>query len=350
MITESTQSSFDDHDFELRIEELLRRRAEEVDLSGLPSSSRPTRKVSVPTRIQYLAACAALTLVVSSAFFLQFGRSSDETPNSDAADAIDNELPGPTPVDETEPVEDGSTIETVDVRGITINAKVADQLDALLTAAEAEGLELSGQGYRSSAEQVELRKRNCGTSNYDIYEKPAEECSPPTAIPGTSLHEQGLAVDFTVDNKVILSRTDPAYEWLSVNAPSYGMEGQEGEPWHWEFVDYDDVDAAEVGDGSPPAEQVPDPPEPLPPIEDIPGARERLALIAEEDLRTINGMTVHVDIAEQLQAMVDDAKEDGIELNGHGYRSPETQEIGSRPRSTTVPHFPATGAVFLMVR
>lgn len=50
-------------------------------------------------------------------------------------------------------------------------------------------------GYRPTSEQVWLRKQNCGTSDYDIYRKPAALCHPATAIPGTSKHEQGRAID-----------------------------------------------------------------------------------------------------------------------------------------------------------
>lgn len=49
--------------------------------------------------------------------------------------------------------------------------------------------------YRPADEQIYLRKQNCGTSQYDIYKKPAMQCRPPTAIPGTSQHERGKAID-----------------------------------------------------------------------------------------------------------------------------------------------------------
>ena len=50
--------------------------------------------------------------------------------------------------------------------------------------------------YRDPQRQIELRQQNCGSSHYAIYEAPSSACSPPTARPGSSNHERGLAVDF----------------------------------------------------------------------------------------------------------------------------------------------------------
>ncbi len=62
---------------------------------------------------------------------------------------------------------------------------------------------------------------------------PAEQCSPPTAIPGRSKHEQGLAVDFTIGGRT-LSYSDAAYKWMQANAGSYGwVNSVPGEAWHW---------------------------------------------------------------------------------------------------------------------
>ena len=84
------------------------------------------------------------------------------------------------------------------VGGITVASSIAGQLASLLNAASAAGYNLGGSGYRDSSGQVALRRQNCGTSDYAIYQMPPEQCSPPTAIPGRSKHEQGLAIDFTI--------------------------------------------------------------------------------------------------------------------------------------------------------
>ena len=112
---------------------------------------------------------------------------------------------------------------------ITVADSIADNVQSLLDAAAADGVALCGWGYRSSDEQIELRKQNCGTSDYAIYEMPASSCSPPTARPGTSEHEKGLAVDF----ENCSSQSSECFGWLDGNAATYGMYNYPVEPWHW---------------------------------------------------------------------------------------------------------------------
>lgn len=117
----------------------------------------------------------------------------------------------------------------VNVRGIQVAEAIADDVEALLAAAEADGLVLEGWGFRDQQLQVELRQLNCGTSDYDIFERPPEECSIPTALPGMSLHEMGLAIDFTNT----AARNSETFIWLSQNAASFGFFNRPSEPWHW---------------------------------------------------------------------------------------------------------------------
>jgi hypothetical protein len=119
------------------------------------------------------------------------------------------------------------------VQGITVHADIADDVDAMLTAARADGISLSGWGYRSTERQIELRIANCGPTYYDIWIRPASTCNPPTAVPGRSLHEQGRAIDFTSGGSVISTRSSPAFQWLADNAASYGLFNLPSEPWHW---------------------------------------------------------------------------------------------------------------------
>lgn len=124
--------------------------------------------------------------------------------------------------------------EIVTVRGIQIHASIASELDALLAAAEADGIQLGGGGYRSSARQIELRRAHCGSSHYAIYEAPASSCRPPTARPGQSNHERGLAIDFTCNGGgAINSRSNPCFRWLAANAERFGFYNLPSEPWHW---------------------------------------------------------------------------------------------------------------------
>ncbi|HSP03682.1 MAG TPA: D-alanyl-D-alanine carboxypeptidase family protein [Acidimicrobiales bacterium] len=121
----------------------------------------------------------------------------------------------------------------VSVRGIRIHQSIADNLAGLLSAAESDGISLSGWGYRDSQRQVELRRQNCGSSNYAVYQMSPSACSPPTARPGASNHERGLAVDFTYNGSTIKSRSSPAFQWLRANAARYGFYNLPSEPWHW---------------------------------------------------------------------------------------------------------------------
>ncbi|QXC62753.1 D-alanyl-D-alanine carboxypeptidase family protein [Aquihabitans sp. G128] len=115
------------------------------------------------------------------------------------------------------------------VGGITVNCAIRTQLTNLLNGARASGLALTGGGYRDPAAQIELRKAHCGTSYYAIYEMPASSCHPPTARPGSSQHELGLAIDFSNCS----SRSSACYRWLAANAAGYGFYNLPSEPWHW---------------------------------------------------------------------------------------------------------------------
>jgi hypothetical protein len=119
------------------------------------------------------------------------------------------------------------------VRGIPIHRSIAANLESMLAAASADGVQISGSGYRSSARQVQLRRAHCGSTPFDVYEKPASQCSPPTARPGRSMHERGLAVDLTVGGRAITTRSSPAFRWLADNASRFGFFNLPSEPWHW---------------------------------------------------------------------------------------------------------------------
>jgi D-alanyl-D-alanine carboxypeptidase/Transglycosylase-like domain len=132
------------------------------------------------------------------------------------------------------PGSDLSTAPTlVTVEGITVADEIASEVQALVQAARGAGHELTGSGYRSPQRQIELRRQNCGSSDYAIYEMPSSSCSPPTARPGTSNHEQGLAVDFSCNGSLIRSRSSSCFAWLSANALHLGLHNMPSEPWHW---------------------------------------------------------------------------------------------------------------------
>jgi hypothetical protein len=115
---------------------------------------------------------------------------------------------------------------------VQVAGDISTSVGRLLADAYEAGISMCGYGYRDPADQIRVRRENCGTSNYAIYQAPSSYCSPPTARPGTSMHEQGLAIDFTNGSGTIGSGSS-AYSWLQSNAADYGLYNLPGEPWHW---------------------------------------------------------------------------------------------------------------------
>ena len=119
------------------------------------------------------------------------------------------------------------------VQGIQVHVDIAASVDQLLTAARSDGVDLAGWGYRDNIRQIELRQQNCGTSEFDVWEKAASACRPPTARPGQSNHERGLAIDFTYNGGSITTHSNPGFVWLNNNAHRWGFVNLPSEPWHW---------------------------------------------------------------------------------------------------------------------
>lgn len=101
----------------------------------------------------------------------------------------------------------------------------ADAAAAFNRMAAAGGMPCAGNSYRSYSEQVAL---------YSIKPDLA-------AVPGTSNHGWGVAVDFACGAERFGS---DAYLWLKANGPVYGWnhpswaepDGGRPEPWHWEYT------------------------------------------------------------------------------------------------------------------
>ena len=123
------------------------------------------------------------------------------------------------------------------VGGITVATSLAPSLQALLRAASADGIALTGYGYRSPETTAQLRMVNgCP----DVYESPPSACRVPTARPGESMHEQGLAIDFNFEGRTICYPRpasscvgNPAFDWLSRNAGRFRLQVLDAEAWHW---------------------------------------------------------------------------------------------------------------------
>jgi hypothetical protein len=169
----------------------------------------------------------------------------DEAERKAAADAAAADVPAP--ISTQDPTGGGETaplppisggggggtgtggIPLCNAGGITVNCAIQTQVVNLLNAARADGLNLTGSGYRDPSRQIELRRQHCGSSYYAIYQMSPSACSPPTARPGTSQHEIGLAIDFGNCS----TRGTACYQWLASNAASFGFYNLPSEAWHW---------------------------------------------------------------------------------------------------------------------
>jgi hypothetical protein len=116
--------------------------------------------------------------------------------------------------------------------GCLMYAPAAVAYDAMFAAAKDAGFTLEHSGcYRTHAQQVLLRQARCAQNQCKF-----------AAIPGTSMHGWGLAVDFRIGNRA-LGYGDALFAWLTDNAGRFGyvhphwarQGGNLQEPWHWEF-------------------------------------------------------------------------------------------------------------------
>lgn len=116
--------------------------------------------------------------------------------------------------------------QTVQAEGFVVHRSIAGHVRAMVLAASAEGVTLTGSGYRSRDQQAALRRNN-GCPDVDV--SPSSACRVPTARPGRSQHEAGLALDF----RNCSTRETPCHRWLVSNAAQYGFYNFPAEPWHW---------------------------------------------------------------------------------------------------------------------
>jgi D-alanyl-D-alanine carboxypeptidase len=125
-----------------------------------------------------------------------------------------------------------TTSDTTLVYGTTVHRNVAYAYRRMVDDAKKAGTPISGGGFRTKQRQIELRTINgCP----DVWTAPASSCRVPTAIPGRSLHEIGMAIDVTSGGKSLTSKS-PAFKWLRAHAVAYGFVNLPSEPWHWSIT------------------------------------------------------------------------------------------------------------------
>ena len=154
-------------------------------------------------------------------------------------------------------MEEGYKPELTEVEpGMLVDSRIATDLKNMLDAAKAEGLSpFICSAYRSIDRQEELfnnkvdNVRNTGLGYYDAYVEAAKV----VAVPGTSEHALGLAVDIVSAGYTNLDegQEDTAeFKWFKENCYKYGfilrypngttdITGIIYEPWHYRYVGVD---------------------------------------------------------------------------------------------------------------
>lgn len=132
--------------------------------------------------------------------------------------------------------------------GQKVDSRIYPYLQEMFDAARAEGVyPVVREGYRTEEEQQEILDDKIQTYINQGYsqsraERTAKEW---VALPGTSEHQLGIAVDINADKSKCSN--EEVYTWLAENAYKYGfilryppgkqeITGTSYEPWHYRYV------------------------------------------------------------------------------------------------------------------
>lgn len=177
-----------------------------------------------------------------------------ETVTEDTTEFIDKEDWKLILVNNENPLPEGFSIETTALKnGKEVDSRMYPYLNQMLTDANSQGINIFVcSAYRTYEYQKGLFDRqqkiymDSGMSEEDAYNLTKREI----AIPGTSEHSSGLAVDIVAVEYQMLdegfAKTD-AFKWLSENAEKYGfilrypedkepITGIKYESWHYRYV------------------------------------------------------------------------------------------------------------------
>lgn len=133
--------------------------------------------------------------------------------------------------------------------GEQVDKRILEPLQAMFDACRADGLlPIVYSGYRSQETQQKIYDRNLTRNLIDGYSR--EEAEALTrewvALPGTSEHQLGLAVDIDSEDPAQCS-DEAVYAWLLEHCAAYGfilrypedktdVTGIAYEPWHFRYV------------------------------------------------------------------------------------------------------------------
>lgn len=132
--------------------------------------------------------------------------------------------------------------------GRKVDARIYPYLQEMFDAAREDGIyPIVREGYRTSEDQEEIFDEKVQAYMDEGYSRIRAENTAKewVALPGTSEHQLGIAVDINADK--MQSTNDEVYAWLAENAYKYGfilryprgkekITGTGYEPWHYRYV------------------------------------------------------------------------------------------------------------------
>ena len=152
-------------------------------------------------------------------------------------------------VNRDSPLPDGYQVELTHLsNGQSVDKRIYPALQAMFDAARAQGVyPVVASGFRTAEKQQSLLDEKIAAfeAQGDSPAQARENAEDWVALPGTSEHQTGLAVDINADG--INSAGREVYRWLDQNAYRYGfilrypsdktgITGISNEPWHYRYV------------------------------------------------------------------------------------------------------------------
>lgn len=135
--------------------------------------------------------------------------------------------------------------------GERVDSRIVSALNDMFEAAEKEDIYMVvASGYRTGEEQQSMLDEKVEEYKEKVFWEPVAKrmAKKWVAIPGTSEHQLGIAVDINAD--AVNSSGTEVYEWLAKHAYEYGfvqrypsdkadITGINYEPWHYRYVGKD---------------------------------------------------------------------------------------------------------------
>jgi len=132
--------------------------------------------------------------------------------------------------------------------GQTVDTRIYAALQNMFDAARADGVyPVVASGYRTAEKQQSLMDEKVAAYKAEGYSasQAKAEAESWVAIPGTSEHQLGIAVDINADG--VKSNGSEVYKWLKQNGYRFGfilryppskteITGVSNEPWHYRYV------------------------------------------------------------------------------------------------------------------